>query len=358
MRGFDSCYPCIYTYTNRNTYPFALRFSSAAAARYVIIAQALRTKNTFLNKKLFQSNLINRSSPKCSVGDRSIQAIPNRHVKHNYAKLKLFLKSNSARLILNLRVNKLYKSFNYEFDKKTNLGKANSVLHLNTNSFFKMKRVVNNLVWLGNLAILPSQVLVNSPIAHRFRFKPSASFNISDYTNRTLLEFLAFSSGSRSLIQFYPFLAQGNISAYRVSFYKTWISRLEFYQKRLGHRFFMEETIHIMHLAMTLHDSKFFSTWLGSLIKRISFWKTRAIFRYLLYLFNNFFNSELAAIDCKGLKLRLKGKISAAGNSRKRVVNLKFGKVSYSTLNIKCLRSDVIITTFTGAMNLRVEIFY
>ena len=63
-------------------------------------------------------------------------------------------------------------------------------------------------------------------------------------------------------------------------------------------------------------------------------------------------------IGCKGIKLRLKGKISAAGNSRKRVINLKFGKVSYSTLSIKCLRNDILVTTFTGAMNLRVEIFY
>jgi hypothetical protein len=120
----------------------------------------------------------------------------------------------------------------------------------------------------------------------------------------------------------------------------------------------MEETIHIMHLAMTLHDSNLFGRWLTSLIKRISFWKTRSIFRYLLYLFNNFFTNELALIGCKGIKLRLKGKISAAGNSRKRLISLKFGKVSYSTLNLKCLRSDMLVTTFTGAMNLRVEIFY
>ena len=181
---------------------------------------------------------------------------------------------------------------------------------------------------------------------------------LKDYVDRSLTEFITFTSGAKSMLQFYPFLGNGNISAYRLSFYKTWVSRLQFYQKRLGHRFFMEETIHIMHLSLSLHDANFFSKWLSSLIKRISFWKTRSIFRYLLYLFNNFFSNEFSAINCRGLKLRLKGKISAAGNSRKRSISLKFGKVSYSTLNIKCLRSNVVISTFTGAMNLRVEIFY
>jgi hypothetical protein len=113
-----------------------------------------------------------------------------------------------------------------------------------------------------------------------------------------------------------------------------------------------------MHLSLALHDANLFSSWLASLIKRISFWKTRSIFRYLLYLFNNFFLNEFKSIGCKGLKLRLRGKISAAGNSRKRLVLLKFGKVSYSTLNLKCLNNDILISTFTGVLNLRVQIFY
>ena len=184
------------------------------------------------------------------------------------------------------------------------------------------------------------------------------SQNPAEFFDKTLLQFFTFISGSRTLLQFYPFLANGNITQQQLSLYKTWTLRLNFYQKRLGHRFFMEETIHIMHLALSMHDSNLFSRWLGSLIKRISFWKTRAIFRYLLYLFNNFFTHEFSNINCKGLKLRLRGKISAAGNSRKRAINLKFGRVSYSTLALKCSSHDILISTFTGVLNLRVQIFY
>ena len=233
-----------------------------------------------------------------------------------------------------------------------NLSQAAKGLNSNNLSFFA--NVTNNTKLFSSHVSPVNGVSLVSARAMSSRFRP----NLSNYINKSLIDFLTSVMGTKAIVQFYPFLANNNISSHRISFYKTWVSRLEFYQKRLGHRFFMEETIHIMHLALNLHDSVFFSKWLASLIKRISFWKTRSIFRYLLYLFNNFFVNEFSSINCKGLKLRLKGKISAAGNSRKRLISLNFGKTSYSTFDIKCSRSDVLVPTFTGVLNLRVEIFY
>jgi len=179
----------------------------------------------------------------------------------------------------------------------------------------------------------------------------------SAWFNKTLIDAVSFLSGKKTLLQFYPFLSS-SVSKYNAAIYKSWVPRLLFYQKRLGHRFFMEESLRIMHVALNLHDASLFAKWLKSLIKRISFWKTRSIFRYLVYLFNNFFSKELESIGCKGLRIRLKGKISAAGNSRKRSISLSFGKVSYSTLDIKCVSDDTPVSTFTGAMCLRTQIFY
>jgi len=48
-----------------------------------------------------------------------------------------------------------------------------------------------------------------------------AGFRFSDLIEKGLIEFITFTSGSRSFIQFYPFLARGNISSNRVVFYKT-----------------------------------------------------------------------------------------------------------------------------------------
>lgn len=253
-----------------------------------------------------------------------------------------------------------YSSYNSEvslLDTSTTLltqlklNKASSVFPLNSNLVFSNLPISNNKY---------SPAFHKAALKH-FRHKSVSSqllrSNITPWLEKTFCLFISATTGMRTVLQSYPFLSR-ELDPSTMSLYRNWIPRLSYYQKRLGHRFFMEETIHIMHLALSLHDASLFSSWLTSLIKRISFWKTRSIFRYMLYLFKNFFLNEFSSVGCKGIKIRLKGKISAAGNSRKRRVNFKFGKVSYSTLKHKCLSCDSLISTFTGVMCLRTEIFY
>lgn len=184
-----------------------------------------------------------------------------------------------------------------------------------------------------------------------------SSSNLSPWVSQTLLSFISALTGCKSIVQLYPFLHK-DIDKASVFFYKRWVSRLYYYQKRLGHRFFMEEAIHIMHLSLSLQDVSLFGQWLTSLIKRISFWKTRSIFRYLTYLFRNFFIKEFDNMGCKGLKILLRGKISAAGNSRKRAIRLSFGSSSHSNLGTKCVNYTSLVNTFTGVMCLNTYIFY
>ena len=86
------------------------------------------------------------------------------------------------------------------------------------------------------------------------------------------------------------------------------------------------------------------------MILRISFWKTRSIFRFLKYLFFNYFQHVFSDLKVKGLKIRLKGKISAAGNSRKRTILYRIGKTSHSTTSLRVLNEFTTINTFTGVM--------
>jgi ribosomal protein S3 len=94
------------------------------------------------------------------------------------------------------------------------------------------------------------------------------------------------------------------------------------------------------------------------MILRISFWKTRSIFRFLKYLFHNYFKYTFNQLDVKGLKIKLKGKISAAGNSRKRTILYRVGKTSHSKTSIRVVNENTTISTFTGVMGLSVWIFY
>ena len=94
------------------------------------------------------------------------------------------------------------------------------------------------------------------------------------------------------------------------------------------------------------------------MILRINFFKTRSIFRFIKYLFHNYFKYVFEDLHIKGLKIKLKGKISAAGNSRKRTILYRIGKTSHSETNIRVLQELTTVNTFTGVMGLSVLLFY
>ena len=173
----------------------------------------------------------------------------------------------------------------------------------------------------------------------------------------TLIRFIEFCTGKKAMFQFYPFVNQHIDKSYMVR-YKRWLPRMGFYERRLGHRFFLEESLHIIHISFILRDPKIIASWLRAMILRISFWKTRSIFRFLKYLFHNYFIHVFDDIKIKGLKIRLKGKISAAGNSRKRTILYRIGNTSHSEVNLRVVKDFSLINTFTGVMGFQVYLFY
>jgi ribosomal protein S3 len=72
----------------------------------------------------------------------------------------------------------------------------------------------------------------------------------------------------------------------------------------------------------------------------------------------NFFHQIFPQLKVRGLKLKLKGKISSAGNSRKKLILYRIGETSHSSLNLKVLNEVGTVVTFTGVMGLSVSIFF
>ena len=181
--------------------------------------------------------------------------------------------------------------------------------------------------------------------------------NITPWYHNTIIRFFEYCSGNKVFLQYYLSIAN-RVDSESIIMYKRWMPRMASYERKLGHRFFLEEALHIMHLSFRLHDASLIASWLKAMIKRISFWKTRSIFRFMKYLFNNYLESNFNYLGIKGFKVKLKGKISAAGNSRKRNIIFRSGKTSYSSVNLKCVNSSSIIPTFTGVMGFQVWLFY
>ena len=177
------------------------------------------------------------------------------------------------------------------------------------------------------------------------------------WANLNSVKFLEHLLGQKILVKTYPFLLR-SVSPEFISIYYMWAPRLTYYARRLGHRFFLLESLLILHISLYCRDSMVAISWLKSMIKRISFWKTRVIFRFIRYVFTYMFSSFFNTIGAKGFKVKLKGKISSAGNSRKRSIMYRFGKCSYSSVNNKCLYSMETVNTFTGVLGLQLWIFY
>jgi hypothetical protein len=94
--------------------------------------------------------------------------------------------------------------------------------------------------------------------------------NIIPYYQNTLVRFIEYCTGRKVLFQFYPFVNQ-HIDKSSMVRYKRWLPRMNFYERRLGHKFFLEEALHIMHISFILRDPKIIASWLKAIILRISF---------------------------------------------------------------------------------------
>ena len=62
--------------------------------------------------------------------------------------------------------------------------------------------------------------------------------------------------------------------------------------------------------------------------------------------------------NVKGFKLRLKGKISVAGNARTRTLFYAIGKTSHATYDLRINHHFTTIETFTGVMGFQLWLFF
>jgi hypothetical protein len=174
---------------------------------------------------------------------------------------------------------------------------------------------------------------------------------------RTLIHFIEFHTGRRVLLKFDSYIttALPFVDVCRCS---LWYSKVNSFQKMLGHRIFVHESIRIIMVAVRFRDPTFFSNWIKAMLYRMSFWKYRLIFRYIRYVFRALFFPQFEALGFKGMKIVLRGKISVAGNARTRTLVFTIGNTSHAEMNNRILSSFTNIHSFTGVMGFRLSFFF
>ena len=174
---------------------------------------------------------------------------------------------------------------------------------------------------------------------------------------RTLIRFIENCSGRKVALRMGPFLENALTFEDRARC-RMWSDRVKSFQKILGHRIFADEALRLVALALRLKDPTFLANWIRGMLKRLSFWKIRLLFRYIKFLIRHVFKPNFDHFSFKGFKLRLKGKISVAGNARSRALFIRVGNTSHSTAKNKIAYDLSYVNTFTGVLGFKLWFFF
>jgi len=173
----------------------------------------------------------------------------------------------------------------------------------------------------------------------------------------TLVKFMEYYTSRKVYLKFNPFI-ENSLPYVDLARCSMWEVRVYGFQKILGHRIFVNESLRILHLALRFRDPTFLSHWMKTMLYRMSFWKYRLLFRYVKFTMRYLFWAHFEELGFKGLKFLLRGKISVGGNSRTRTLVYTIGETSHAKVNNRVLSEFTTINSFTGVMGFLVSFYF
>ena len=192
-----------------------------------------------------------------------------------------------------------------------------------------------------------------------FRYVVSNSFplDLSIWYYKTLIQFIENCSGRRTALLLGPFI-QNALTYEDRARCSLWNNRVTGFQRIMGGRIFVHEALSIIVTSIRIKDPTFLSNWIRAMLKRLSFWKYRLIFRYVKFVLLYVLKPNFHLLDFRGVKLQLKGKISVAGNARTRTLFLQIGDTSHSKMKNRVIYDLSFVNTFTGVLGFKLWFFY
>ena len=201
---------------------------------------------------------------------------------------------------------------------------------------------------------------VNQTIRKRlFRYSNSSSFplDLSVWYYKTLIQFIENCSGLKTSLLLGPFI-QNALSLEDKARCSLWNNRVTGFQRIMGGRIFVHEALQIIVTSIRVKDPTLLSNWIRGMLKRLSFWKYRLIFRYVKFVLRYVLKPNFHLLDFRGVKLQLKGKISVAGNARTRTLFMRIGDTSHSKMYNRVAYDLSFVNTFTGILGFKLWFFY
>ena len=180
---------------------------------------------------------------------------------------------------------------------------------------------------------------------------------VSLWYYKTLILFMENITGRKVFLNFGAFIEDA-LTFEDKALCSIWAPRVLGFQRMLGHRIFLKESMIVIATAIRLKDPTFLANWIRAMLYRMSFWKYRLLFRYLRFVFRHLINYSFEHFQIRGIKLQLKGKISVAGNARTRTLVQRVGDTSHSKMSNRVAYDLSFVNSFTGVMGFKLWFFY
>ena len=313
------------------------------------LAKLANIKN--FKNKILSNNLIHNKNLIKSNNSKFTTIIDNNLIlTRNTDLLFTFFENKTLYKYLNFNNNLSYFNYNKTINKNNNLS---VVSDLNKQFFNSRINIFNksNLIPSNIFKYTIKRKLLKIVNFHKF------SSNIIMWYYNILIRFMENCSGKKVYLKFNPFI-ENSLSFTDIARCNMWSTRITSFQRLLGPKIFLKESLKILHIAIKFKDPTFLSNWIKGMLYRMSFWKYRLLFRYLKYTMRYLFWLYFPELEFKGFKLRLKGKISVAGNARTRTLMYRIGETSYSKLNNRIVSDFTTINTFTGVLGFKIWFFF
>jgi hypothetical protein len=101
-------------------------------------------------------------------------------------------------------------------------------------------------------------------------------------------------------------------------------------------------------------DATIITSWLHTKLSRMSLFGHGRFLSTFFFFLGIFYDLRCTVYGLAGIKIRVAGKISVAGNARKRAMQFTRGKTSSGSINTKVSSDFYLVRTSTGCLGLTV----
>lgn len=179
----------------------------------------------------------------------------------------------------------------------------------------------------------------------------------SIYLTSVAKRFFEFYLNSRVSL-FINFEMFARLSITELVFLETVKLRLRSFNYQFSTIFFLNEFIDIIFLAFKLKNFKLLIDYLNKILKVLTIWDHKTFLLFFFNIISEQMYPLFKTFNILGFKVLIKGKVGVGGNSRKRLIILKLGKLTTTRNFVNTYTMNTWLNTATGALGFRIVMFY